>query len=79
MINNAIKFTNEGTIKVTTEKTDGYVLVNIKDTGTGIDAGVLPSLFTKFVTKSDEGLDLDCIFQRVLLRLMEERYGRRII
>ena len=28
------------------------ILVNIKDTGTGIDPEILPKLFTKFATKS---------------------------
>jgi signal transduction histidine kinase len=74
LINNAIKFTNEGTIKVTTEKTDGYVLVNIKDTGTGIDAGVLPSLFTKFVTKSDRGTGLGLYISKSII----EAHGGKI-
>ena len=74
LINNAIKFTNEGTIKVTTEKTDGHVLVNIKDTGTGIDAGVLPSLFTKFVTKSDRGTGLGLYISKSII----EAHGGKI-
>ena len=74
LINNAIKFTNEGTINVTTEKTDGYVLVNIKDTGTGIDAGVLPSLFTKFVTKSDKGTGLGLYISKSII----EAHGGKI-
>ena len=74
LINNAIKFTNEGTIKVTTEKTDGYVLVNIKDTGKGIDAGVLPRLFTKFVTKSDKGTGLGLYISKSII----EAHGGKI-
>jgi signal transduction histidine kinase len=31
------------------------VIVNIKDTGTGIDSEILPRLFTKFATKSQTG------------------------
>ena len=34
------------------------MVVNIKDTGSGIDAGILPKLFTKFVTKSETGTGL---------------------
>jgi two-component system, OmpR family, sensor histidine kinase VicK len=30
-------------------------LINIKDTGCGIDPSILPKLFSKFVTKSEEG------------------------
>jgi signal transduction histidine kinase len=29
-------------------------LINIKDTGCGIDPSILPKLFSKFVTKSEE-------------------------
>ncbi len=74
LINNAIKFTNEGTINVTSEKTDGHILVNIKDTGTGIDAAVLPSLFTKFVTKSDRGTGLGLYISKSII----EAHGGKI-
>ena len=64
LLNNAIKFTDEGsiTIIVGTKKinnnnnnnnnTSNKVIVSIKDTGTGIDSEILPKLFTKFTTKS---------------------------
>ena len=55
LLSNAIKFTNEGIITVSTEKKDNEVLVSIKDTGAGIDAEILPRLFTKFATKSETG------------------------
>jgi signal transduction histidine kinase len=34
------------------------VVVNIKDTGTGIDPEICPKLFTKFATKSEIGTGL---------------------
>ncbi|MDQ5869547.1 MAG: ATP-binding protein [Thermoproteota archaeon] len=74
LINNAIKFTSEGTIIVTSEMSDGHVLVNIKDTGTGIDAEVLPSLFTKFVTKSDRGTGLGLYISKSII----EAHGGKI-
>ena len=59
LLNNAIKFTDEGSITVIVETkkdntNDKYdeILVSIKDTGTGIHPEVLPKLFTKFATKS---------------------------
>ena len=57
LLNNAIKFTDEGSITVIigTKKINNNsnkVIVSIKDTGTGIDSEVLPKLFTKFATKS---------------------------
>jgi len=74
LINNAIKFTSEGTVIVTSEMSDGHVLVNIKDTGTGIDAEVLPSLFTKFVTKSDRGTGLGLYISKSII----EAHGGKI-
>jgi signal transduction histidine kinase len=61
LVNNAIKFTEEGSISVNAVKNEMYnnhqeeVMVSITDTGTGIDSEILPRLFTKFVTKSDMG------------------------
>jgi len=56
LLNNAIKFTDEGSITVIVETTkinnNNKVIVSIKDTGTGIDSEILPKLFTKFATKS---------------------------
>jgi signal transduction histidine kinase len=59
---NAIKFTQKGTISISLEKKreqDGnnggdkdYIIINVKDTGQGIDPEILPNLFTKFATKS---------------------------
>ncbi|HJU59552.1 MAG TPA: HAMP domain-containing sensor histidine kinase [Nitrososphaeraceae archaeon] len=63
LLNNAIKFTNEGSITVIVERKTGNnsnnyydeILVSIKDTGTGIHPEILPILFTKFATKSKTG------------------------
>lgn len=57
LIDNAIKFTQEGEITITTKFDDklNQVIVNVKDTGIGIDPEILPKLFTKFVTKSASG------------------------
>ena len=52
LLGNAIKFTKEGTISVTSEIKDSEVFVSISDTGQGLDPEVLPQLFTKFSTKS---------------------------
>lgn len=57
LLNNAIKFTKEGSISVTARKLQGdkFVEVSVTDTGTGIDPEVVPRMFEKFVTKSDRG------------------------
>ncbi|MGZ5509930.1 MAG: sensor histidine kinase, partial [Nitrososphaeraceae archaeon] len=67
LLSNAIKFTKEGEIFVSTEKINNnndkndnhsYALVTVKDTGPGIDPEILPKMFSKFITKSFEGLGL---------------------
>ena len=58
LLNNAIKFTDEGTIDLAIEKQDddeNNVIINVKDTGCGIDQSILLKLFSKFATKSDIG------------------------
>ena len=61
LLNNAIKFTDEGSITVIvgTKKINNNnsikVIVSIKDTGIGIDSEILPKLFTKFATKTMTG------------------------
>ena len=59
LLNNAIKFTDEGSItvivgtkKINNNNNSNKVIVSIKDTGIGIDSEILPKLFTKFATKS---------------------------
>ncbi|MGC2572067.1 MAG: ATP-binding protein [Candidatus Nitrosopolaris sp.] len=52
MLANAVKFTKEGTITITSEIKDSAALVSVKDTGQGIHAEILPQLFTKFGAKA---------------------------
>jgi two-component system, OmpR family, sensor histidine kinase VicK len=58
LVSNAIKFTKEGTISITTEKKDKQITVSVKDSGAGIDSEIFPRLFSKFATKSDMGTGL---------------------
>jgi signal transduction histidine kinase len=60
LLNNAIKFTENGSITVIVERKkdnsgNDQIVVSIKDTGTGIHPEILPKLFTKFATKSMTG------------------------
>ncbi|MBM2852611.1 MAG: histidine kinase [Candidatus Nitrosotenuis sp.] len=56
IINNSIKFTENGIIKIRTfvNKKSDELLVTISDTGLGIPEEVLPNIFGKFVTKGHE-------------------------
>jgi two-component system sensor histidine kinase VicK len=64
LLNNAIKFTSEkteGVISISAERKNSnqeQVIVNIKDSGEGINPEILPRLFTKFATRSFSGTGL---------------------
>lgn len=48
VLNNACKFTKNGTVELNTSRSDNKLIINISDTGIGIDNDELPKLFTKF-------------------------------
>ncbi|TVP40412.1 sensor histidine kinase [Candidatus Nitrosocosmicus arcticus] len=56
------------------KKKDEFVLVYIQDKGKGIDEEVLPRLFNKFVTKSDQGTGLGLFIAKNII----EAHGGRI-
>jgi signal transduction histidine kinase len=60
IIENAIKFTKQGTIRVSSQERPDLnkIEITISDTGGGIDYDILPKLFGKFVTMSvKEGME----------------------
>ena len=70
LLSNAINFTNNGTVIITAYKAqvdtnvemgqqdEESIVVEIKDTGSGINPEMLPRLFEKFATKSGSGTGL---------------------
>ena len=74
LLSNALKFTEEGHISISTEKKDKDILVTVKDTGVGIDQEVLPRLFSKFITKSEKGTGLGLYISKNIV----ERHGGKI-
>jgi hypothetical protein len=74
LLTNAIKFTKEGAISVSTEKKDTQAIVTIKDTGEGIDPQILPQLFSKFVSKSFQGTGLGLFISKSII----EAHGGKI-
>ena len=76
LLDNAIKFTKEGTISIITKRSeDAYeAVVNIVDTGTGINPEILPRLFTKFASKSYQGTGLGLFISKAIV----EAHGGRI-
>ena len=69
LLTNAIKFTKEGTISITTERdrSNGLALIQIEDTGSGIDSEILPRLFEKFVTKSEKGTGIGLFISKKII------------
>jgi signal transduction histidine kinase len=74
LIRNAVGFTEKGTIAVSLEKEDGHARVSISDTGKGIDPEIMPRLFTKFATSSEQGTGLGLYISKSII----EAHGGRI-
>ena len=75
LLNNAIKFTNNGTINISAYKhKPKEVIVSLKDTGIGLDPEILPRLFSKFPTKSITGTGLALFISKSII----EAHGGRI-
>jgi two-component system sensor histidine kinase VicK len=75
ILNNAIKFTVEGTISISAVvKDNNQVFISIKDTGAGIDSEILPKLFTKFATRSYKGTGLGLFLSKSIV----EAHGGKI-
>jgi signal transduction histidine kinase len=94
LLNNAIKFTQEGNVTVSTsiikrrkeDRNDQVaeveagavaeeeVVIDVKDTGTGIDLELMPRLFTKFATKSHQGTGLGLFISKSIV----EAHGGKI-
>jgi len=76
LLNNAVKFTKEGTVTITAEKKEDSkeVVINIKDTGIGIDPELLPRLFSKFATKSHQGTGLGLFISKGII----EAHGGKV-
>ena len=74
LLDNAIKFIEkDGLIRITLKisKGDGphaygYTEIIIKDTGSGISEEIFLIFLAKFSTRSFQGMDWGCTFQRIL-------------
>ncbi len=73
LLNNAIKFTDQGNVSIMAVLNEHKAIVSIKDTGPGIDPEILPRLFTKFATKSNTGTGLGLYISK---NIIEAHSGR---
>lgn len=70
LLNNALKFTKQGQVTLSTEKEKKYgkeAIVKIQDSGPGIDPDIMPRLFTKFATKSYSGTGLGLFISKSIV------------
>ena len=75
ILDNAIKFTLEGTISISAVvKDNNQVIITVTDTGAGIDYEILPKLFTKFATRSNSGTGLGLFLAKSII----EAHGGKI-
>lgn len=76
---NAIKFTDNGsiTLKATLSEHGRYIVISVKDTGSGIPAAFIPNLFKPFarednsITRASEGLGLGLMVAKGLARRLD--------
>ncbi len=78
LLNNALKFTSEGFVMITIDKkTDNnshdIAIINVCDSGSGVDPEIMPRLFTKFSSKSFSGTGLGLY---ICKKIIEAHDGR---
>ena len=74
LLSNAVKFSERGSISVEIQKSSNQVTVSVRDTGLGIDPEILPRLFSKFASKSENGTGLGLFISRSII----EAHGGKI-
>jgi two-component system sensor histidine kinase VicK len=76
ILNNALKFTDEGQIIVNAHEDYNKkdIIVSITDTGSGINKDIFSKLFSKFATKSSQGTGLGLYISKSII----EAHGGRI-
>jgi len=75
IINNAIKFTDQGVISIIGNVNSTELSVQISDTGKGIDHEIISRLFDKFVSRSEQGTGLGLFISKNII----ESHGGTII
>lgn len=67
LIDNAMKFTNEGIISISAVRDEKHVEITVKDTGSGIQSHIKPKLFSKFVSSSENGTGLGLFISKKIV------------
>lgn len=67
IINNAIKFTDQGEITIIGNVNSTELSIQISDTGKGIDREIISRLFDKFVSRSEQGTGLGLFISKNII------------
>ncbi|HJU78693.1 MAG TPA: HAMP domain-containing sensor histidine kinase [Nitrososphaeraceae archaeon] len=67
IINNAIKFTEQGSITIEGTMSSNELTIKITDTGKGIDKEIVDRLFDKFVSRSEQGTGLGLFISKNIM------------
>ncbi|MEX2400616.1 MAG: HAMP domain-containing sensor histidine kinase [Rhodothermales bacterium] len=78
LIDNAIKYTDEGRVEMDVERRDGRIWLYVADTGRGMDTAFIPRLFAPFErerrgARGERGTGLGLAMTRSLVELMDGR------
>ena len=76
LLSNSIQFTSEGhvSLEMAAKAEDNEAIVTVRDTGIGINPEIKPRLFSKFVTKSQQGTGLGLFISKSII----EAHGGKI-
>ena len=78
LLNNALKFTSEGSIIISADKIfdsdSGMAIMSVCDSGSGVDSEMMQRLFTKFSSKSFSGTGLGLYISKNII----EAHGGKI-
>jgi signal transduction histidine kinase len=67
LIDNAVKFTDEGKVAIRVIRNNKDIEITVKDTGSGIESQIMPRLFSKFVTSSENGTGLGLFISKKIV------------
>jgi signal transduction histidine kinase len=67
IINNSIKFTDQGIISIIGNVNSDELTIKISDTGKGIDNEIINRLFDKFVSRSEQGTGLGLFISKNII------------